>query len=92
VVDVASEVLEDQERDQAASRITFSGRLDAPDIDIWSAIGSLLKNAFIEALQRGLDGSVDLEKVAGKDFGDSKGEDAKDSKGEAKDSKGNKSD
>lgn len=67
VVDVASEVLEDQSRDQAATRIPFSGQLDSPDVDVWSALGSLLKNAFIEALRRGLEGTVDIEKVGGKD-------------------------
>ncbi len=67
VVDLAGEVLEDQKRDQSATRIPLSGRFDAPDVNVWSAIGSLLRNAFIEALRRGLEGSVDIEKVVGKD-------------------------
>jgi hypothetical protein len=34
---------------------------------VWSALGSLLKNAFIQALRRGLEGTVDIQKVGGKD-------------------------
>jgi hypothetical protein len=61
------ELLEDQSRDRAAMRIPIKGRFDNPDIEVWPAIGSLFRNAFIEALRRGLEGSVEIEKVAGKD-------------------------
>jgi hypothetical protein len=66
-VEAAGELFQDQSRDRTATRIPIEGRFDQPDIDVWSAIGSLLRNAFIEALQRGLEGSIDVEKVAGKD-------------------------
>lgn len=72
VLDAASELLEDQSKDQAATRIPFKGTLENPDIDVWSAAGNLLRHAFIEALRRGLEGSVDLQKVAGQDGGSEK--------------------
>jgi hypothetical protein len=80
VVEVAGEVLQDQERDRTAARIPFQGSFEDPKIGVWSALGSLLRNAFIEALRRGLEGSLDIQKVAGdsaKDAGDSKGGDTK---------------
>jgi hypothetical protein len=67
IVGTVGELLEDQSRDRAAMRVPIKGRFDNPDIELWSAIGSLFRNAFIEALRRGLEGSVDIEKVAGKD-------------------------
>jgi hypothetical protein len=66
-VEAAGELFQDQSRDRTATRIPIEGRFDQPDIDVWSAVGNLLRNAFIEALQRGLEGSIDVEKVAGKD-------------------------
>lgn len=67
LVEVASELLEDQSKDRTATRIPFEGRLEQPDVGVWSAIGNLLRNAFLEALRRGLEGSVEIEKVGGKD-------------------------
>ena len=67
LVEFASELLEDQSKDRAAARVPFKGRFDQPEVGVWSAIGSLLRNAFIEALRRGLEGSVEMEKVAGQD-------------------------
>jgi uncharacterized protein involved in outer membrane biogenesis len=65
LVEVTGEILQDQSRDRTAARIPFEGRFDDPKVGVWSAIGSLLKNAFIEAIRRGLEGSIDIEKVAG---------------------------
>lgn len=67
VVGTAAELLEDQSRDRTATRIPFEGKLENPNVDVWSAAGTLLENAFIEALRRGLEGSVDVQKVTGKD-------------------------
>jgi hypothetical protein len=69
VVELASEVFQDQSRDRTAARIPFQGELERPEAGIWAAIGSLLRNAFIEALHRGLGGSVEIEKVSGQEDG-----------------------
>jgi hypothetical protein len=73
VVEVAGEILEDQDKDRIATRIPFSGSIEGPDADIWSTIGGLLKNAFIESLRRGLEGKIGLtrrgEPTAKKDDG-----------------------
>jgi hypothetical protein len=56
VVEVAGDVLENGKQDRIATRIPLSGSFDNPSIGTWSAIGGLLRNAFIVALRRGLEG------------------------------------
>lgn len=33
-----------------------------PDADLWATVGGILKNAFLEALRRGLEGNIGLGK------------------------------
>lgn len=58
VVEVAGEILEDQDKDRIATRIPLRGSVDNPEADIWSTIGGVLKNAFLEALRRGIEGKI----------------------------------
>jgi Domain of Unknown Function (DUF748) len=67
IVGTAASILENPKQDQAATRIPVGGRLENPEVGVWSALGSLLKNAFIQALTRGLEGTVDIQKVSGKE-------------------------
>jgi hypothetical protein len=60
VVEVAAELLEDQSKDRIATRVPLSGKVDGPEADVWSTIGGLLKNAFLEALRRGLEDEINL--------------------------------
>jgi hypothetical protein len=60
VVEVAAEVLEDQSKDRVATRIPLRGRVDGPEADVWSTIGGILKNAFLESLRRGLEDKIDV--------------------------------
>jgi len=62
-VEVVSEILTNQPREQIATRIPFSGSFDKPETNIWSTIAGVLQNAFLQSLRRGLEGSV---KVGGK--------------------------
>lgn len=55
VVQVIGDVLENHKKDQIATKIPLSGSFDNPDVGTWSAIGGVLKNAFIVALRRGLE-------------------------------------
>lgn len=61
VAGAAAKVLENPQEDQIAARVPIEGSLDDPDIGIWGAIGTTLKNAFIQALFHGLEGSVDID-------------------------------
>jgi hypothetical protein len=92
----ASELLENQAKDQFATKIPFEGKLDDPKANIWVTIANVIQNAFINAMQPSIDneiniGSVDkdkkekktlLQKVFGK-----KDEEEKDARKDEKDAK-----
>lgn len=60
LVDFATRVLEDEETDQVAARIPFSGTIKDPDAHLLETIGSVLHNAFVSAFARSLEGSITL--------------------------------
>lgn len=55
-------VLQNQAKDQLATRMPFSGRLDAPNVDVASALGNILSNAFISAFEPSFEGQATPEK------------------------------
>jgi hypothetical protein len=66
---VTSGVLKNQPRDQFGTLIPFTGDLSQPNTDILSAVGNVLRNAFVRAylprLQNGTDGFDDMQFDAG---------------------------
>ncbi|MEW6468895.1 MAG: DUF748 domain-containing protein [Bacteroidota bacterium] len=80
VVGTSAEIVENQPRDQVASKIPVSGTFESPDIDVWKAISYVLRNGFVQALRPAIDHSISinrmkderdrtlLEKVLGKDL------------------------
>jgi hypothetical protein len=60
LVEGATELFENHDKEQVATKIPFSGRIDQPDADVMTTVVYVLRNAFIEALSRGLEGSVDI--------------------------------
>lgn len=63
MVGVLSEGFRNHPHDQLAAQIPVSGSFTDLHADLWSATGSLLKNAFIHALVPKLDTKVKLEDV-----------------------------
>jgi hypothetical protein len=63
IVDVAANVLENRETDQVAARIPLSGAIDNPNADLFATIGSVLRNAFVSAFARSLEGSISVRSV-----------------------------
>lgn len=59
----ASEVLENQPKDQFATKIPFEGRLDDPKANVWVTITNVLQNAFINALQPSIDNDINIGSV-----------------------------
>lgn len=55
VVGAVKDVVENDEKQQVATRVPFSGRVDNPEADIFETLFTVLENAFIEALRRGLE-------------------------------------
>jgi hypothetical protein len=62
-LDFAAEVLENDQADQVAARIPFTGTIENPETSLFATISSVLRNAFISAFARSLEGSINLRDV-----------------------------
>ena len=58
VVGGATEILENQPKDQSASRVTIKGTVTKTNIGVATAIITLFKNAFIQPLKKELEGRI----------------------------------
>lgn len=56
----AALLVKNDERDQVATRVPFSGRFDESDVGIWPTIRTLFRHGFIEALREDYDGDITL--------------------------------
>jgi uncharacterized protein YhdP len=63
LLDFAAEVLENDQADQVAARIPFSGTIQNPQTSLFATISSVLRNAFVSAFARSLEGSITLRDV-----------------------------
>jgi hypothetical protein len=72
VVAGGMKLLENHRKDQVATKVPLSGRMDSPSIDIFTTVGTLLKNAFIQALVPSIDNSVNIGDVGAEDNDQSK--------------------
>jgi hypothetical protein len=63
IVGVFSTTLKNQPKDRLAANIPISGSFTKANVDLWSAIGSLLRNAFVRAIVPRIDRSVHVEEV-----------------------------
>jgi hypothetical protein len=57
-VKIVANLFENKAKNQLATKVPFSGSFENPDISIWEAVTSFLRNAFIQALSPALEGSV----------------------------------
>jgi hypothetical protein len=62
-LDFAANVLENPDADQVAARIPFTGTLENPETSLFATIASVLRNAFVSAFARSLEGSITLRDV-----------------------------
>jgi hypothetical protein len=60
---VAADIFENREEDQVAARIPLSGTIENPNADLFATIGSVLRNAFVSAFARSLEGSISVRSV-----------------------------
>jgi Domain of Unknown Function (DUF748) len=63
IVDFAAEIFEDQDSEQVAARIPFSGTIKDPEAGIFETVVSVMRNAFVSAFARSLEGSVSIRDV-----------------------------
>lgn len=57
VVKIVANLFKNEPKEQLASKIEFSGTFEDPDISVWEAVTSFLRNAFVQALEPRLEGS-----------------------------------
>lgn len=62
---LAAEVVENQPHSRLAVRIPLRGELDDLKVGTWTAIGTLLGNAYVAAIEPGLEHSVDTDDARG---------------------------
>ena len=62
-LDFAANVLNNHEADQVAARIPFTGTIENPKTSLFATISSVLRNAFVSAFARSLEGSITLRDV-----------------------------
>jgi len=60
-VKMVSYVLKNHVKDRLATRIDISGNIDQPEVNIWIAVASFLRNWLIKAIAPGIEGSVTLQ-------------------------------
>lgn len=60
---VAGRLLSNPKKDQVATRIPINGTFGKTEFGVWSAIGGLLKNAFVQAVLPSLNERISLDDV-----------------------------
>ena len=88
IVQLAAKILENPDKERVATRIPLHGRFDKPQPDLWATIGGLLRNAYIQALVPGIEGSISLPNEGGEKAKDGKDKDKKDKEKKDKKDKG----
>lgn len=63
LVGAIAELLENQPKDQFATRIPIDGQIDSPDTETLTAVLNVIRNAFINAFEAELEGSVNPSDV-----------------------------
>lgn len=53
-----SKILENRKKNDVATVVNLSGRLDDPNSSVWQIIGKMIENAFIRAILPGFDREV----------------------------------
>jgi hypothetical protein len=61
IVEGVTKLFQNRSSEKMGTKIDFSGTFDDPSPDILSTLGNLLKNAFIKALQPGIEGTISLQ-------------------------------
>jgi hypothetical protein len=63
LIEFAAEVFENEEQEQVAARVPFSGTIENPKAGVFATMVSVLRNAFVGAFARSLEGSISVREV-----------------------------
>jgi len=58
IVAMLNEVLENQSKNQFATKLVFNGKLNQPNVEVWTAIKNILSNGFVEAFKKQIDRTI----------------------------------
>ncbi len=58
-----AEIFENQPKDQFATKVMLEGKFSKPDVAVFDAIISVLKNAFIKAIEPSLENTISVDSV-----------------------------
>lgn len=72
IVAGAVKLFKNHPKDQVATKIPVSGSFEKTDVDIWTTIVNVLRNAFVEAFRARVDESINLFEDGGKKSKESK--------------------
>lgn len=61
IAELTSKILENPPEDQVASRVPITGNIGNVETDVWTTIITILRNAYVEALKKEVDNTVQLE-------------------------------
>jgi len=61
IAELTSKIVENPSEDQVASRVPITGNIGNVETDVWTAIITVLGNAYVEALKKVEDNTVKLE-------------------------------
>lgn len=61
IAELTSKIVENPSEDQVASRVPITGNIGNVETDVWTAIITVLGNAYVEALKKEVDNTVKLE-------------------------------
>ncbi|HEX6997190.1 MAG TPA: DUF748 domain-containing protein [Gammaproteobacteria bacterium] len=64
LVELATNIFKNRRTEQVATQVPFAGELEDPSADVMTALVNLLRNAFVAAFSRSLEGTVSLRDVA----------------------------
>jgi hypothetical protein len=63
VVEFAANIVENKDEEQVGARIPFTGTIANPRTNIWQTMASVIRNAFVGAFARSLEGSISIRDV-----------------------------
>jgi len=61
LADVVKSVMENRETEKVASKIPIEGDLNNSEVCVWEAVKNLVKNAWIKAFDKGIDGNIEFK-------------------------------
>lgn len=70
VAGLVSEVVENEPKDVIATKVPIDGTVDHTRIGIWAGAFNILKNAFLDAFTRGLEGSINYDGSLNREWDD----------------------